>query len=58
MQVNFENARRVIQGFNKNHTFDGVGRDCTGRLHQEWTANPIKFYNGLKNTLFGKSCAF
>ena len=26
MQVNFENARRIIKGISKNHTFDGVGR--------------------------------
>lgn len=53
MQVNISNARRVIKGLNKTYTFDGVGRTapedyiCKGEQVQS------KFYNGLKNTLFG-----
>ncbi len=53
MQVNFENARRVIQGFNKNHTFDGVGRTAPEDYIRNGQQIQSKFYNGLKNTLFG-----
>ncbi len=54
MQVNISNARRAIQGLNETYTFEGVGRTapedyiCGGQQVQ------AKFYNGLKNTLFGK----
>jgi len=53
MQVNFENARRAIQGFNKNHTFDGVGRTAPEDYIRNGQQIQSKFYNGLKNTLFG-----
>lgn len=54
MQVNFENARRAIQGLNKNHTFDGVGRTAPEDYIRDGQQVQSKFYNGLRNTFFGK----
>lgn len=54
MQVNFENARRAIQGLSKNHTFDGVGRTAPEDYIRNGQQVQSKFYNGLRNTFFGK----
>lgn len=54
MQVNFENARRAIQGLSKNHTFDGVDRTAPEDYMRDGQQVQSKFYNGLKNTFFGK----
>lgn len=54
MQVNFENARRAIQGLNKNHTFDGVGRTAPEDYIRNGQPVQSKFYNGLKQTFFNK----
>lgn len=54
MQVHIENARRVIQGLSKNHTFDGVGRTAPEDYLRDGQQVQSKFYNGLRNTLFGK----
>lgn len=54
MQVNFANARRAIRGLEKNHTFDGVGRTAPEDYIRDGQEVQSKFYNGLKNTLFGK----
>jgi len=54
MQVNFANARRAIQGLSKNHTFDGVGRTAPEDYIRDGQQVQSKFYNGLKNTFFGK----
>lgn len=54
MQVNFANARRMIQGLDKNHTFDGVGRTVPKDYIRDGQQVQSKFYNGLRNTLFGK----
>ena len=54
MQVNFANARRMIQGLDKNHTFDGVGRTAPEDYIRDGQQVQSKFYNGLRNTLFGK----
>lgn len=50
MQVNFENARRAIQGLEKNHTFDGVGRTAPEDYLRDGQQIQSKFYNGLNNT--------
>lgn len=52
MQVNFENARRAIQGINKNHTFEGVGRTAPEDYIRDGQQVQSKFYNGLKQTFF------
>lgn len=54
MQVHIANARRVIQGLNKNHTFDDVGRTAPEDYLRDGQQVQAKFYNGLRNTLFGK----
>lgn len=54
MQVNFENARRLIQGLNKNHTFDGVARTAPEDYIRNGQQVQSKFYNGLKQTFFNK----
>ena len=54
MQVNIANARRAIQGLNKNHTFDGVGRTAPEDYIRDGQQVQSKFYNGLRNTFFGK----
>jgi hypothetical protein len=52
MQVNFENARRAIQGLAKKHTFEGVGRTAPEDYIRDGQQVQSKFYNGLKQTLF------
>lgn len=52
MQVNIENARRAIQGLNRNHTFDGVGRTAPEDYIRNGQQVQSKFYNGLKQTFF------
>lgn len=54
MQVNIANARRAIQGLSKNHTFEGVGRTAPEDYIRNGQQVQSKFYNGLKNTFFGK----
>ena len=54
MQVNFANARRAIQGLSKNHTFEGVGRTAPEDYIRNGQQVQSKFYNGLRNTFFGK----
>ena len=54
MQVNIANARRAIQGLSKQYTFDGVGRTAPEDYMKDGAQVQSKFYNGLKNTLFGK----
>lgn len=54
MQVNFSNARRAIQGLDKNHSFDGVGRTAPEDYLRDGQQVQSKFYNGLRNTFFGK----
>ncbi|EHL16181.1 hypothetical protein HMPREF9629_01437 [Peptoanaerobacter stomatis] len=54
MQVNFSNARRLINGLDKNHTFEGVGRTAPEDYLRNGNQVQSKFYNGLKNTFFGK----
>ena len=54
MQVNFANARRAIQGLSKNHTFEGVGRTAPEDYIRDGQQVQSKFYNGLRNTFFGK----
>lgn len=51
MQVNFSNARRLIDGLKKEYTFEGVGR--TAPEDYLFNGEPVqsKFYNGAKNTL-------
>lgn len=52
MQVNFQNARRAIQGLTKEYTFDGVGRTAPEDYLKNGQQVQSKFYNGLKQTLF------
>lgn len=54
MQVNFQNARRVIKGLAKEYTFDGVGRTAPEDYLKNGQQVQSKFYNGLKQTLFNK----
>lgn len=54
MQVNFANARRAILGLSKNHSFDGVGRTAPEDYIRDGQQVQSKFYNGLRNTFFGK----
>lgn len=54
MQVNIANARRAILGLSKNHTFEGVGRTAPEDYIRNGKHVQSKFYNGLKNTFFGK----
>lgn len=54
MQVNFQNARRAIQGLAKEYTFDGVGRTAPEDYLKNGQQIQSKFYNGLKQTLFNK----
>lgn len=52
MQVNFSNARNLIQGLDRNHTFEGVGRTAPEDYLRDGQQVQSKFYNGLKQTLF------
>lgn len=53
MQVNIANARRAIQGLSKQYTFEGVGRTAPEDYLKDGAQVQSKFYNGLRNTLFG-----
>lgn len=55
MQVYISNARRAVEGLEKNHTFDDVGRTAVEDYLRDGQAVQSKFYNGLNNTLFGKN---
>lgn len=50
MQVNFSNARKAIEGLNKNYTFDGVGR--TAPVDYLYNGLPVqaKFHEELNKT--------
>jgi hypothetical protein len=50
-QVNISNARNIIQGLKREHTFDGVGR--TAPEDYLFNGNQIqsKFNNGISNTI-------
>lgn len=52
MQVNISNARRAIEGLEKEYTFDGVGRTAPEDYIKNGKQVQSKFYNGLKQTLF------
>lgn len=54
MQVHLANARRIIEGLSKNHTFEGVGRTAPEDYIRNGLQVQSKFYNGLRNTLFAK----
>lgn len=51
MQVNFSNARRMIEGLKKEYTFDGVGRTAPEDYLCDGLPVQSKFYNGTKNSL-------
>lgn len=51
-QVGIANARRLIQGLEKNHTFEGVGRTAPEDYIRAGKQIQSKFYNGLNKTLF------
>lgn len=51
VQVNFSNARRVLEGLDKQYTFEGVGRTAPEDYLFAGNAVQSKFYNGAKNTL-------
>lgn len=52
MQVNISNARRAIQGLNKEYTFEGVGRTAPMDYLKNGQQVQSKFQNGLRNTFF------
>ena len=54
MQVRIANARRLIKGLARNHSFEGVGRTAPEDYMRNGKQVQSKFYNGLRNTLFGK----
>lgn len=51
MQVNFSNARNLVDGLKREYTFEGVGR--TAPEDYLFRGSPVqsKYYNGTKNTL-------
>lgn len=51
VQVNFSNARNLVQGLERNHTFEGVGRTAPEDYLRNGQMVQSKFYNGSKNTL-------
>lgn len=51
VQVNFSNARNLIEGLERNHTFEGVGRTAPEDYLRNGQMVQSKFYNGPKNTL-------
>lgn len=53
IQVNFSNARRLIEGLKSEYTFDGVGRTAPEDYLKNGLEIQSKFYNGLINTLNG-----
>ena len=52
MQVNISNARRAVQGLNKEYSFEGVGRTDPVDYLKNGQQVQSKFQNGLKNTFF------
>lgn len=53
IQVIFANARNVIQGLAKTHTFEGVGRTAPEDYIRAGQQVQSKFYNGARQTFFG-----
>ena len=51
VQVNFSNARNLVQGLERNHTFEGVGRTAPEDYLRNGQMVQSKFYNGSKNTI-------
>ncbi len=51
VQVNFSNARNLVEGLEANHTFEGVGRTAPEDYLRNGQMVQSKFYNGSKNTL-------
>lgn len=51
VQVCFSNARRLIQGLERDHTFEGVGRTAKEDYLRNSQMIQSKFNNGVKNTL-------
>lgn len=51
VQVNFSNARNLVEGLERNHTFEGVGRTAPEDYLRNGQMVQSKFYNGSKNTL-------
>lgn len=51
VQVNFSNARNLVEGLECNHTFEGVGRTAPEDYLRNGQMVQSKFYNGSKNTL-------
>jgi len=51
VQVNFSNARNLVEGLKRNHTFEGVGRTAPEDYLRNGQMVQSKFYNGSKSTL-------
>lgn len=51
VQVNISNARNLIEGFDKEYTFDGVGRTAPEDYLMNGVPVQSKFCNGIRNTL-------
>lgn len=51
VQVNFSNARNLVEGLERNYTFEGVGRTAPEDYLRNGQMVQSKFYNGSKNTL-------
>lgn len=51
VQVNFSNARNLVEGLERNHTLEGVGRTAPEDYLRNGQMVQSKFYNGSKNTL-------
>ncbi|MBE5965295.1 MAG: hypothetical protein E7252_10335 [Lachnospira sp.] len=51
VQVNFSNARRLIQGLDREYTFDGVGRTAPEDYLKNGLQIQSKFCNGIRATL-------
>jgi hypothetical protein len=57
VQVYFSNARRLIEGLARNHSFEGVGRTAPEDYIRDGHAVQSKFLNGLPRTLNGNGSA-
>lgn len=51
VQVNFSNARNLIDGLKREYTFEGVGRTAPEDYLFKGMPVQSKYYNGAKNTL-------
>jgi hypothetical protein len=51
VQVNFSNARNLVDGLERSHTFEGVGRTAPEDYLRNGQMVQSKFLNGPKNTL-------